>query len=46
MTDPIPEVFRQGTCAYCGAVSDVTNDHVIPNAYGVGLGVSQVCSNR
>ena len=30
MTDPIPEVFRQGTCAYCGAVSDVTNDHVIP----------------
>jgi hypothetical protein len=28
--------FRQGTCAYCGSVGDVTDDHVIPKCLWPG----------
>jgi hypothetical protein len=28
--------FRQGTCAYCGSVGDVTDDHVVPQCLWPG----------
>ena len=28
--------IKQGTCAYCGAVGDVTGDHVIPQCLWPG----------
>lgn len=33
---PEAEVFRQGTCAYCGNIGDVTDDHVIPQCLWPG----------
>lgn len=29
-------IFRQGTCAYCGNIGDVTDDHVIPQCLWPG----------
>jgi 5-methylcytosine-specific restriction endonuclease McrA len=30
------EVLKQGTCAYCGNVGDVTDDHVVPQCLWPG----------